>query len=121
LKAHSYPSTDQATPVPVDLLVYLGVPTSAVDALQLAFATEFTVSVNSVSTTNPPPRAALVRKHARSEVARQDQTLKEVAAELSVPVKGLREFIRALNLLPGRTWDKTVIGSTMRKPRGSGR
>jgi hypothetical protein len=61
LKAHSYPSTDQATPVPVDLLVYLGVPTSAGDALQLAFATEFTVSVNSVSTTNPPPRAALGR------------------------------------------------------------
>lgn len=33
MKAHFYPFTGQVTPVPLDLLVSLGVPDSVVDAL----------------------------------------------------------------------------------------
>ncbi|MBY3433212.1 hypothetical protein HFN89_03320 [Rhizobium laguerreae] len=37
MKAHFYPFTGQVTPVALDLLVCLGVPASAVDALRSVF------------------------------------------------------------------------------------
>ncbi|MCS4089644.1 hypothetical protein [Rhizobium sp. BK176] len=38
MKAHFYPFTGQVTPVPLDFLVCLGVPTAVVDAAQLLFS-----------------------------------------------------------------------------------
>jgi hypothetical protein len=51
----------------------------------------------------------LGRKHGKREMARYERTFQEVAAELGVPVKGLRTFVRTLDLFPGRVWNKTAM------------
>jgi hypothetical protein len=45
------------------------------------------------------------RKSAKRQAERGDRTLKEAADELGVPVKGLRPFIKQLDLLPEAKWN----------------
>lgn len=45
------------------------------------------------------------RKSAKRQAERGDRTLKEAADELGVSVKGLRPFIKELNLLPEAKWN----------------
>lgn len=52
---------------------------------------------------------SLGRHRGTREVVRADRTLQEAATELGAPVKGLRAFIRDLDLLPHATWNKATL------------
>lgn len=51
----------------------------------------------------------LGRMYSGGVMARNDRTMKEIAAEIGVPVKGIRNLIRTLDILPDRVWDKRAL------------
>ncbi|MBY3433216.1 hypothetical protein HFN89_03340 [Rhizobium laguerreae] len=51
----------------------------------------------------------LGRMYTGGKMNRRDRNMKEIAAEIGVAVKGIRNLIRTLDILPDRVWDKRAM------------